>query len=138
MRQSAPFMGTIVTIEIVDAAVTTASEDPDGAIARAFEWFRIVETTCTRFDLSSELMRLCERAGVPTPVSEILFASTEMALAVAEASHGAFDPTAGSFREITIDAAAKTVGLPRPLAIDLNAVAKGLAIDLAARELRAF
>lgn len=147
MRQSAPFMGTIVTIEIVDAA-STADDERGDAIARALAWFHEVETTCTRFDETSELMQLCRRPGVPTPVSEILFAAVEMALGVATASHGAFDPTAAAgelqpagsqtFRDLSLDARTRTITLRRPLQLDVNAVAKGLAVDLAARELRPF
>ena len=86
----------------------------------------------------------------------------EFALAVARASDGAFDPTIGrcdgaagfdvnyrtgehqsnlvpltraSYRDVVLDPAAKTVMLTRPLLLDLGAVAKGLAVDLAAVEL---
>ena len=136
-------MGTIVTIEVVNEP-TGNDVDSRDAVTRAFEWFRQVETTCTTFDSSSELMQLCTRIGVPIPVSKILFAATETAIAVAEASDGAFDPVkvargkgqGASFRDVTLDAEAKTITLRRPLQLDLNAVAKGLAIDLAARELR--
>jgi thiamine biosynthesis lipoprotein len=44
-------------------------------------------------------------------------------------------PPGVSFRDVTIDEAARTVTLQRPLLLDLGAVAKGLAVDLAAREL---
>jgi thiamine biosynthesis lipoprotein len=85
-------------------------------------------------------------------------------LAVAEQSDGAFDPTVGyametrgfnreyrtgksiesaldsnrsvSYRDVRLDADAKTITLLRPLILDLGAVAKGLAVDLAARELQ--
>jgi len=138
MRQSVAFMGTIVTIEVVDAETPVPDHERDAAIARAFDWFREVEATCTRFDESSELMRLCRRTEIATPVSEILFAATETALAVAEASGGAFDPTAGHVRSVALDAKTRTITLLRPVQLDLNAVAKGLAVDLAARELRPF
>lgn len=138
-------MGTIVTIEVVDAASAIDDERAD-AIARAFAWFHEVETTCTRFDETSELMRLCRNTDVPTPVSDILFAATETALAVAAASDGAFDPVGvargegrgASFADIALHPGTRTITLLRPLQLDLNAVAKGLAVDLAARELRAF
>jgi len=84
---------------------------------------------------------------------------------VAEASDGAFDPTVGgtmeargfdrnyatgeriasprspgasSFRGVLLDPERLTVTLLRPLTLDLGAVAKGFAIDLAAQELSAF
>ena len=40
-----------------------------------------------------------------------------------------------SYRDIAVDAEAKTIALGRPLLLDLGAVAKGLAVDLAAHEL---
>jgi thiamine biosynthesis lipoprotein len=43
-----------------------------------------------------------------------------------------------TFRDVRLDAARRTITLLRPLVLDLGAVAKGLAIDLAARELAAF
>jgi FAD:protein FMN transferase len=84
---------------------------------------------------------------------------------VAEETGGAFDPTVGrrmaargfnrhyltgevggapgsddgiSFRDVEIDARHRTILLRRPLTLDLGAVAKGLAVDAAARELRPF
>jgi thiamine biosynthesis lipoprotein len=47
-------------------------------------------------------------------------------------------PRAVSYRDVRLDAARHTIVLRRPLVLDLGAVAKGLAIDLAARELSAF
>jgi len=149
-------MGTTVTIEAVGAG-------HDATIERAFEWFRVVESTCTRFNEQSELYQLTLRSGSPVPVSQLLFEAIRFALSMAEASDGAFDPTVGatlqkrgfdrehrtgtaiativqpssdvSFRDVTIDESAQTVTLHRPLLLDLGAVAKGLAVDLAAREL---
>jgi thiamine biosynthesis lipoprotein len=43
-----------------------------------------------------------------------------------------------SYRDVRLDPDRKTITLLRPLILDLGAVAKGLAIDMAARELRAF
>lgn len=43
-----------------------------------------------------------------------------------------------SFRDVHLDPVARTITLRRPLVLDLGAVAKGLAIDLAARDLDAF
>ena len=168
-------MGTIVTIEIgAGADRTNASRDE--SIERAFDWFRDVEERCSRFDAGSELRRLCEKPGEPVEASDLLFAAVEFALAVAEETDGAFDPTMGrgleargfdrdyrdgpdakaratipasgiargpsaepaSYRDVTVDAQRKTVTLARPLLLDLGAVAKGMAIDLAARELSAF
>jgi thiamine biosynthesis lipoprotein len=149
-------MGTVVTIDAVGV-------ERDAAIDRAFEWFRLVEATCTRFEPQSELCQLTTRPGSAVTVSRLLFEAIRFAIGVAEASEGAFDPTIGatlqrrgfdrehrtglaapvmvepsdgvSFRDVTLDEEAQTVTLQRPLLLDLGAVAKGLAVDLAAREL---
>jgi FAD:protein FMN transferase len=153
-------MGTTVTIQVVDAAPT------DQAIDRAFDWFRRVEACCSRFDPASELMQLAAAVGVPTPVSAMLYEAVQFAVAVAEETDGAFDPTVGhvmasrgfnreystgrvvptapelggsaSFRDIELDPGRRTVTLRRPLILDLGAVAKGLAVDTAARELQPY
>ena len=150
-------MGTIVTIEVL-------RQDAGGAIGRAFEWFREIERRCTRFDPDSELMRLVREVGVAVEVSEILFEAIQFAVEVARETDGAFDPTVGAametrgfdrnyltgqvvhtaaqsandvtYRDLQLNATRKTVTLRRPLVIDLGAVAKGLAVDAAARELK--
>jgi thiamine biosynthesis lipoprotein len=151
-------MGTLVTIHVVPPGA-------DAAIDRAFEWFRDIEARCTRFDGDSELMRLSGRIGEPVPASPILFEAVRFALSVAEDTGGAFDPAVGhlmaargfdrehrsgrtlrsavaadgvSYRDVHVDDAARTITLDRPLTLDLGAVAKGLAIDAAARELQPF
>jgi thiamine biosynthesis lipoprotein len=152
-------MGTLVTIHVVPPGA-------DAAIERAFEWFRDIEARCTRFDGDSELMRLSARVGEPVPASAILFEAVRFALSVAEDTGGAFDPAVGhlmaargfdrehrsgrtarapvaaaegvSYRDVHVDADARTITLDRPLTLDLGAVAKGLAIDAAARELQPF
>jgi len=147
-------MGTLVTIDVAA---------PDAAIERAFGWFHEVESHCSRFDSTSELMQLTP--GKPTAASPILFEAVRFALTVAEESGGAFDPTVGhrmaargfnrehrtgevavpvkadedvSYRDVQVDADAHTILLRRPLTLDLGAVAKGLAVDAAARELQPF
>jgi FAD:protein FMN transferase len=146
-------MGTVVSIE-VDA--------PEPVVKRAFEWFRQVEAHCSRFDAASELRKLT--IAEPNAVSAILFEAVRFALRVAEETGGAFDPTVGgqmaargfnrhyvtgdvadapgsddaTFRDVEIDAQHRTILLRRPLTLDLGAVAKGLAVDAAARELQAY
>jgi thiamine biosynthesis lipoprotein len=152
-------MDTLVTMHV-------ARSGADAAIERAFGWFHEVEERCTRFDAASELMRLTSRVGVPVPASAILFESVQFALRMAEETGGAFDPTVGhrmeqrgfnrnhrtgatirtpipgdaevSYRDIHLDLDQRTITLERPLILDLGAVAKGLAIDMAARELQPF
>jgi thiamine biosynthesis lipoprotein len=154
-------MGTLVTIHVVrpDAGV-------DAAMERAFAWFHHIEACCTRFRADSELMRLTTQTGVPVPVSAMLFEAVRFALTVAEETGGAFDPTVGgameargfnrehrtgevflhpvhpdgdaSYRDVELDPERKTITLRRALTLDLGGVAKGLAVDTAARELEPF
>jgi thiamine biosynthesis lipoprotein len=144
-------MGTIVTIQIV-----RDDDGADAAIDRAFGWFRDIEARCTMFHEGSELRRVCARVGVATPASPTVFEAVRFALAVAEDTGGAFDPTTANapaspgdhasdgasepprYRDVEINADTRTITLRRPLTIDLGAVAKGLAVDAAARELRPF
>lgn len=155
-------MGTIVTIDVPHhAGADEGIARRDECVADAFEWFRHIERICTRFNPDSELMRLVSRVSRPTHVSPMLFEVVRFALAVAEASGGAFDPTVGlrmehrgfsrehhtrrtvttpideltgiTFRDVAIDDERHTIMLRRPLVLDLGGVAKGMAIDLAAR-----
>jgi thiamine biosynthesis lipoprotein len=164
--QSVSLMDTVVTMQVVTRDASPSGGDCREAVTRALDWFREVEASCTRFDPNGEVAELARRAGRPVPVSATLFHATEVALAVAAASEGAFDPTVGmrmaergftrnhrtgetvdfaiepagdvSFRDVVVDPRRRTIMLRRPLLLDLGAVAKGLAIDLAARELAPF
>ncbi len=160
-------MGTVVTIQVIGhgANAREMAEKKD-AVARALTWFRRVEECCTRFDPTSEVMQLTAHIGETVPVSAILFEAVQFALAVAEESNGAFDPTVGhqmeslgfneeyrsgnivrtdiqsadavSYRDVRLDPHSSSITLLRPLILDLGAVAKGLAVDIAARELADF
>jgi thiamine biosynthesis lipoprotein len=160
-------MGTVVTIHVVGHGKDDSErrERADG-VTRAVEWFRRIEDCCTRFDPHSEVRQLTAHIGSPIAVSDILLEAVQFALAVAEESAGAFDPTVGrrmeergfdreyrtgqvvrtplesdgevSFRDVHVDKDRRTITLGRPLLLDLGAVAKGLAIDMAVRELQAF
>ncbi len=165
---SASVMGTVVTIEVVgpgdDDPRRIARAD---AVGRAIAWFQHVEDCCSRFDPTSEVRQLSDRIGVPVPVSATTLEAVRFALSLAEETGGAFDPTVGhamvargfdsnyrtgerttvvkttettdaTYRDVEVDAVNATITLHRPLQLDLGAVAKGLAIDLAARELRPF
>jgi thiamine biosynthesis lipoprotein len=158
-------MGTLVTIQVVGRGVgQPPAANREHAVTRAFEWFRNVEACCSRFDPKSELSQLSARIGVPVPASAMLYEAVAFALAVAKESGGAFDPTVGhrmaqrgfnrehrtgrtvsaprdagravSYHDIRLDPDRRTITLLRPLMLDLGAVAKGLAIDMAARELQ--
>jgi thiamine biosynthesis lipoprotein len=157
-------MGTLVTVQIVGAEDRAAERDV--VVARALHWFDAIEACCSRFDPASELMQLTKRAGEAVPASATLFEAVRFAVAVAEETGGAFDPTIGhvmeargfnlehrtldpiesgieddrsvSYRDVRLDAARQTITLLQPLVLDLGAVAKGLAVDAAARELAPF
>jgi thiamine biosynthesis lipoprotein len=167
-------MGTFVTVHVVGHVGgdmggregETDITERELAVDRALDWFYKIEECCTRFEASSEAMRLATQVGVPVPVSTILFEAVQFAWAVAEATEGAFDPTVGyameslgfnreyrtgqtirtsldsnsavSYRDVRLDAERQTITLLRPLILDLGAVAKGLAVDLAVRELQSF
>ena len=154
------FMDTFVTIELVRP---TSDRIAAELVDRAFGWFRTVESVCSRFEPASELSQLGSCVGKPVTASPLLFRVLDFALAVAEATGGVFDPTLGramelagydrnyrngaptgmhegmstegSFRDVRLDSEKQTVTLLKPLVLDLGAVAKGFAIDLAAAEL---
>src|SRR3981081_535122 len=96
------------------------------------------------------------KAGRRVRVSTLLFEVAAFALDLAKQTDGAFDPTIGAtmeqlgfatnyrtggidpfhvsaaegdFHDVRLDRRARTILLHRPLVLDLNAVAKGLAID---------
>jgi len=154
-------MGTVVTVHIVGSGTDSAHRVESAASALA--WFDEVERVCSRFDPNSELSQLSTQIGVRVAVSNLLFETVRFAIAVAEESGGAFDPTLGleleargfnreyrsgaivrtpletddrvSYRDVELDVDRKTIMLARPLLLDLGGVAKGLAVDMAAREL---
>jgi FAD:protein FMN transferase len=156
-------MGTIVTIQVVGHDETAETREARAAgVSRAAAWFEEIEKVCSRFDPSSELRQLCANVAIAVAASPMLFETIRFALEVAEDSDGAFDPTVGrrmeargfdrhhvtgeransgapatsaSWRDVELDAVAHTVTLHQPLTLDLGAVAKGLAVDMAAREL---
>jgi len=161
-KQTRVFMDTPVIIELSPPEHDDA--ELAERIERAFGWFAEVERSCSRFDEASELRTLSRHIGKPVRASALLFSVLDVALAVADITGGALDPAVGrameqsgfntnyrtgetvttpgfagessvTYRDVHLDRDARTVTLRRPLALDLGAVAKGFAIDLAAREL---
>ncbi|HEV3356721.1 MAG TPA: FAD:protein FMN transferase [Pseudonocardiaceae bacterium] len=157
-------MDTVVTIRIAAPANMASEFDP--LVEQAFDWFDAVEAACSRFAMDSEVRQLAARIGEPVALSPILLAALTVALQVAEHTDGAFDPTigyrlaaagfdrdyrtgepinepcpsevdCGTLADLHLDPLVGTVILDRPVLLDLGAVAKGLAIDLAAQELSA-
>lgn len=156
-------MGTIVTVDVPDHGEQMDPNELGDLVDRALDWFRQVERTCSRFDPGSELQEVCRRVGHPTTVSPLLFEIVRFALAVASETDGAFDPTVGrqleadgfnqhyrtgqtimtaeaadpsaDWRDVHLDDSNRTIALERPLLLDLGGVAKGMALDLASRDL---
>ncbi len=158
--QSQLCLGTRVTIQVVS---TRPKDEVDIQMEQAFSAIRFVEQVCSRFDEESPVRRLTAQVGNPVTVPVILFEAIRFALQVSALTGGAFDPTVGqvmekhgfnrhyltgqevelafqveesvSYRDVVIDEPHRTVLLLKPLVLDLGAVAKGLAVDLAAKEL---
>lgn len=160
LAESFLLMGTTVSIRLVGEG---ADAEKRRAIEAAIQAMRTVETACSRFDADSALRALCRRPGRVTRVPEVLFRALQIALEVSALTDGVFDPTVGqaltrqgfdrhyltgetissddlplagaTYRDITLVEDERAVLLHKPMLLDLGAVAKGLAVDLAAREL---
>jgi thiamine biosynthesis lipoprotein len=153
-------LGTVVSFRFYAAD----PDDPalgDG-LADALGWIEAVDRACSRFDPGSEVAQLAHTPGTWVPVSALLAGALETALRLAAITDGAFDAAIGqllsrrdpsghhltgerwvpralpdaSFRDIEFDQERSRVRLRRPVLLDLGAVAKGMAVDLAARALR--
>src|SRR5579875_1641257 len=133
-------------------------------IDNAITLFYDVEASCSRFRPDSEVRQLLLSVGEPVAVSPLLYHPLRFALTIADITAGRFDPAVGrrmeqlgfvvdyqsgrsitsssvsedaSYRDIELDDEHQTVKLHRPVVIDLGAVAKGFAVDLAALQLQA-
>ncbi|MET3211239.1 UNVERIFIED_CONTAM: thiamine biosynthesis lipoprotein [Paenibacillus sp. PvR008] len=163
MKRTKLYMDTAVSIQVVTGK-STSREAVVQKMDQAFEVVQKVEQACSRFSPDSELMRACQRIGTPVTVSPFLFEPLKFALEIAKWTDGIFDPTVGkimeyngfnrhyltgqsiespsaatvTYRDIILNEQDRTLCLQKPLVIDLGAVAKGFAIDLAAHELKEF
>ena len=161
MRKTKLFMDTFVDIEVVTRESCDMTE---AKIERAFNAFQKVEQACSRFTSSSELMQAVQAVDTPVQISPLLFEPLHFAIELARLTDGVFDPTVGkvmeqqgfnrhyltgdiiksysadsvTYQDIFLDEQTRTLTLKKPLVIDLGAVAKGFAIDLAAHELKDF
>ncbi|WP_141430399.1 FAD:protein FMN transferase [Bacillus sp. 03113] len=150
-------------IQIKTASSTNTQAELEEKVDQALNIFYQVEHICSRFNPQSELMQLVHKVGEAVPVSPILFEITQFAVQIAERTDGVFDPTVGktledigfnreyasrkkhstaiikrsdvSHKDIYCDRTHHTITLKKPLVLDFGAIAKGAAIDLAAREL---
>jgi FAD:protein FMN transferase len=124
-----------------------------------------IDRTCSRFRSDSELASLQRHDGRSTVVSPLLFTALETAVAVAEMTSGAVDPTVGNalatlgydcdfdlincgaapapialapavgYGCIELNTRARTVRMPKDVRLDLGSTAKALAADNAARRI---
>jgi thiamine biosynthesis lipoprotein len=135
----------------------------DGEIDAAESMLRAellaIDHACSRFRPDSEIELLHRQSGRTMVVSPLLFEALEVALSVAERTHGAVDPTVGNamaalgydrdFDEITdrpplpsgalgpvagfghihLRARTRSVRIPKGVRLDLGASAKALAAD---------
>lgn len=166
IRRTRLYMDTLVDIQVVPGTGPSALEKAEKAVLEAFHAFRLVEDAVSRFTPDSELMQACKTTGTAVPVSPLVCAPLAMALTMAEQTLGLFDPAIGgrmekkgfnkhyltgthmdsggdcaeaaTYRDIQLDGEAGTLLLRKPMVIDLGAVAKGFAIDLAANRLKGF
>jgi thiamine biosynthesis lipoprotein len=121
-----------------------------------------IDLACSRFRRNSELEMVHDHAGAAVKVSSLLFDALETAYGVAERTHGAVDPTIGNaiaalgydrdlsevraslptppralgrvagYMHLHLNAARRTVRIPRGVRLDLGSSAKALAADRAA------
>jgi thiamine biosynthesis lipoprotein len=161
MRKTKLYMDTVVDIQVV---TDKANNEVEEQINRAFEAFQKVERACSRFSPDSELKQACQQIETPVPISPFLYEPLRFALEIAKWTDGRFDPTVGkvmeeygfnrhyltkqymeslsadsvTYEDIVLNEQDRTLCLLKPLVIDLGAVAKGFAIDLAAAQLNDF
>jgi thiamine biosynthesis lipoprotein len=147
-------------MEVRIAVAADPSPRVDAAIAAAFAEIARLEAILSDWRVHSEVNRLAERPGEWTPASPELVAVLSLALAVADATDGAFDPTIGrltllwraqrdtgrepteaerhsalatvGWRAVAIDTIGRRVRLPaNGVRLDLGGIAKGWILDRA-------
>lgn len=149
-------MGTVFAVQLSDPRAIRTAPLLELHAREALAMAPDVERVCSRFDATSELSLLCSTVNTPIAASPLLFELVALALAVAESSDGAFDPTVGramsaagfdrawdsgearplpapthaTWRDVHLDREAHTIALHAPLTLDLGAIAKGFAVDL--------
>jgi FAD:protein FMN transferase len=146
-------IGTTATVVVSDPAQIDRAE----TLLR--QEIAAIDLACSRFRPDSELEDMHSRSGSTIVVSPLLFEALEVAVAVAERTHGAVDPTVGNamstlgydrdfdqvrdqplprpdalgavvgYGHIHLDARARTVRIPRGVRLDLGASAKALVAD---------
>ena len=151
-------LGTTATVVVADAGAVEAERAESMLRAEMDE----LDLTCSRFRGDSELAHLHRQSERPTHVSAFLFELLTVAVRVAHKTQGAVDPTVGNamaalgydrdFEQIAdrplrssqpvcpapgytciqLDAASRTVRVPRGVLLDLGSSAKAFGADRAA------
>jgi thiamine biosynthesis lipoprotein len=149
-------IGTTATVVVQDAQAA------DEAVRILETELDELDRTCSRFRDDSELHVLHEHAGRPVEVSDLLFEALRVAVDAAVRTRGAVDPTVGNaiaalgydadldevharppapaaalgpvagFAHVHLNAADRTVRIPRGVRLDLGSTAKAMAADRAA------
>jgi len=149
-------IGTTATVVVPDPARM------DGAETLLRQEIAAIDLACSRFRPDSELEYVHSCSGRAVAVSRLLFEALEVAVAVAEKTHGAVDPTVGNaiatlgydrdfdhvenqpqllrdavgsvigYGHIHLDARNRTVRIPRGVRLDLGSSAKALVADRSA------
>lgn len=138
-------MGT--RFELVLEAADAPREDWPAIAEAALAVIEECHRKLTRFAKDSLASHIGRTAHArPVRLDADTFALFEDALAVWQASSGAFDITVAPAMEgdafesgipcVVLDSRHRTIAFSKPLALDLGGIAKGHALDLAARELR--
>lgn len=150
-----PHMGTQMRLVVYAADEAHART----SMRAAFDRVAQLDRTLSDYQPTSELMRLCARAGQgPIAISPDLFSILDHAQRLARRTNGAFDVTSGplthlwrrarrfsevpaaprvaealaltGFRHLHLDASARTATLDTPgMTLDLGGLAKGFAAD---------
>jgi thiamine biosynthesis lipoprotein len=155
IERAKPLFGTIVRVRAVAAQDLIVQQ----AVSAAFEAMRDVHFRMSFHDETSDVSRLNRAgAGRAIPVDAHMISVLRLAVEIAEASDGVFDPaiaplavaagdlpypadapspdSVASWCDIEIDEVRGTVLFRRPLWIDLGGIAKGYGVDLACKLLR--
>jgi FAD:protein FMN transferase len=149
-------IGTTATVVVLDAAQV------DSAASLLWNEIEAIDLACSRFRPDSELERLHSLAGSSVVVSSLLFEALDVAVDVAERTHGAVDPTVGNamsalgydrdfdlitdrqphmpqayrpvvgYRHLHLNARTRTVRIPKGVRLDLGSSAKALVADRSA------
>lgn len=147
-------------MEVRIAIAAPRSPEADRALAAAFEEIGRLDAILSDWRRGSELNRLADRAGDWVDVSPELFTVLDLALAMASATDGTFDPTVGrltllwrrqratgaapgaeelaearrtvGWRRVALDTVHRRVRIEVPgTRLDLGAIAKGWILDRA-------